>query len=195
MEYEPQEWFYLSNQLSKNWALYLREKGSTDWIERPVPESRPLDPDKEGVPLYGDYIADPTSVFTRLDRRAPLSDPIDVEVKPVSPLDPLPQDDTQARLLPSLRHHAVPLGARSAGLRAQPALPNSNSPCPAANDSSIACLPWTVRSRPPKNGAIAFRYVATDEEFEALRQPRTLQVELPSLGIDEERSVCGAGLG
>ncbi|MED6307481.1 MAG: hypothetical protein VX563_05690, partial [Planctomycetota bacterium] len=62
LEYAPQDEFYLSEALSKNWALYLREKGTKTWIERPVAAARPLDPRTVGVPLYNDKIADPSSV-------------------------------------------------------------------------------------------------------------------------------------
>ena len=78
LEFDPQEWFYLRNDLAKSWALYVRPKGSTTWTERPI----------HGLPLYNDYIGNRDDVYqTGGDDMLPL-DPIDIAVGAVAPDDP-----------------------------------------------------------------------------------------------------------
>jgi hypothetical protein len=78
LEFDPQEWFYLRNDLAKSWALYVRPKGSTTWTERPI----------HGLPLYNDYIGNRDDVYqTGGDDMLPL-DPIDIAVGAVAADDP-----------------------------------------------------------------------------------------------------------
>lgn len=54
LEYDPQEWFYLANWVEKSWALYLRERGQTHWIQRPL----------DDLPLYNDFVGSLEEVWT-----------------------------------------------------------------------------------------------------------------------------------
>ena len=189
LEYEPQQWFYLSNQLSKNWALYLREKGATEWVERPIPAASPLDPDKEGVPLYGDYIADPSSLNVRRNRRLPLGDPLDVEIPPVAENDPLPDlilkvDSYLRYAVMQTRWEPGPSGAPvNPMVNLDVRIPNQ----PPRSQRLVALDPAEASS---DNGAIVFRYVQTEADFEALQQPAELKVSVPSLGFSETRPLA-----
>lgn len=76
LEYDPQEHFYLMDSR----AIYLREVGQKQWVQRPIPGS---------LPRYNDYIATARDVWT--DEAEPLSPhPIHVPVPAVEPNDPLP---------------------------------------------------------------------------------------------------------
>jgi hypothetical protein len=78
LEYEPQSWFYLRNELAKSWALYVRAPGTSEWFERPI----------EGLPLYNDYIGDRDLVYkSDAEGELPLS-PLDIAVPAVDPKDP-----------------------------------------------------------------------------------------------------------
>ncbi|MDI9404491.1 MAG: hypothetical protein QM516_11525 [Limnohabitans sp.] len=78
LEYEPQSWFYLRNELVKSWALYVRQPGTSTWFERPI----------EGLPLYNDYVGDRDLVYhSETADEVPLS-PLDIAVPAVDPKDP-----------------------------------------------------------------------------------------------------------
>lgn len=75
--YKPQEYFYLMNSA----AIYLREKGSTAWVQRPIRD----------LPRYNDYINRATAVWPRFDDSGsdlPLR-PIAIDIPPMHSDDPL----------------------------------------------------------------------------------------------------------
>ncbi len=80
----PQPWMYLSNDITKSWALYLREVRPDappgPWVERPI----------EGLPLYNDWVADLSSVWVSAPAELPRPRPLAVPVPPSDPADPLP---------------------------------------------------------------------------------------------------------
>lgn len=82
LDYAPQEWVYLANWVQKSWALYLRERGTDRWYQRPV----------EGLPLYNDYIGSRDEVWLPGDRHIPI-DPLDVHVPSYEAGDPLAGTD------------------------------------------------------------------------------------------------------
>jgi hypothetical protein len=186
--YAPQDWFYLSNSLSKNWALYLRKKGEDAWVERPVPVSMPLDPDKNGVPLYNDYIADPSSVLLAQKGLSPLDDALDVEVVPVFPDDPLPH--TSLSIDSYLRYAHMQS-------RVEPGGPDSPvNPVVELELSAVGVQSERLelfaldptRSR-GESGVIAFKYIQDEAALERVIAAPSMRVEIPSLGIDEVRTL------
>ena len=78
LDYESQQYFYVRNDLTKAWALYLRSKGSAMWIERPM----------EGVPLYNDSISSHGDVFESPSTTAAPLHPMHVLVPAVAANDP-----------------------------------------------------------------------------------------------------------
>ncbi|MFM1822478.1 MAG: Cytochrome c biosis protein Ccs1 [Planctomycetota bacterium] len=83
LDYEPQRWFYLRNELVKSWALYVRRPGETAWTERPI----------HGLPMYNDYIGDRSLVFDGEGAREIPLDPLDIRVPAVAADDPFPGID------------------------------------------------------------------------------------------------------
>ena len=81
LDYDPQDWVYLANWVQKSWALYVRERGTQRWYQRPV----------DGLPLYNDYVASFDDVWLAPGSDLPL-DPLDVRVPPFEAGDPLPGD-------------------------------------------------------------------------------------------------------
>lgn len=188
LAYEPQSWFYLSNQLSKNWALYLREEGSTQWVERPIPAARPLDPSKKGLPLYGDYLADPTLLARGSAQANAEPNPLDVHVPAVAANDPMHGIDF--RLDSYIRYGALQTvyeqGEHSAPFNPLIDLHIDAEGHSGANHRLLALDP---QRNSEADGLIAFRTVDSEEAFNAMTQPPKLHVRIPSAGIDVTRGL------
>ena len=187
LEYAPQDWFYLSNQLSKNWALYLREKGTTDWVERPIPVAVPLAGGNRGLPLYGDHVADPAGIFSG-GRRVPDADPLDVVVEPVASDDPLPG---VALRLDSYLRYALMQTRWEEGTPEDPVNPMAELTIsiPGQDPSTRRLVALDPEQSSTEGGAIAFRVVDSEEAFERLLSPPSLRVRLPGLDFEETRQV------
>ena len=188
LQYAPQDEFYLSEALSKNWALYLREKGASHWVERPVEAARPLDPRNVGVPLYNDKVADPASIFVTPSQERPQADPLSVVVDPVAADDPLP--DTPIRIDSYLRYaqltqRVVP-GGPDAPLNPIIDLTLSSVQ---GNRETLQFRAFDPERSFVEDGIIAFRYIEDEAEFEQLLEPSVLTVEIPELGISEAREL------
>ncbi len=104
LDYAPQQWFYLSNDLAKSWAIYLREVTASGrhgpWVERPI----------DGLPLYNDYVGELDEIWQpeRLKAR-----PLRLAVPAGSPADPLPGvaiDVTAYLRYAVMQEHRVPGG-------------------------------------------------------------------------------------
>jgi hypothetical protein len=78
LEYEPQEYFFLRNELVKSWALYVRKPGDTEWVERPI----------DGMPMYNDYVAEPSMVYQMAGDYVLPPAGLNIAVPPTRPNDP-----------------------------------------------------------------------------------------------------------
>ncbi len=194
LDYAPQDEFYLSEMLSKNWALYLREKGTQTWIERPVAAARPLDPRNVGVPLYNDKIADPSSVFVTGAQPRPASQPLSVVVDPVSPEDPLP--DTPIRIDSYLRYAQLSSRIAPGGPTAplNPVMDVTLS-SDQGDRETLQFRAFDPERSSVEDGVIAFRFVRDEAEFASLLESSLLTVEIPELGIRETRTLDSLGEG
>ncbi len=106
LEYEPQQYVYLANWISKNWALYLRERGTSEWSMRPV----------DGLPLFNDSIGSYDDVW--IDHDLPL-DPVSIDVSSVEQSDPLA--GTDVRITGYLRYATMQRRRIPGGERLNPA--------------------------------------------------------------------------
>lgn len=88
LEYDPQQYFYLMDSR----ALYLREVGQREWVQRPI----------NNLPRYNDYIAAADDVWQAPGDEPLAPEPIINEVPPSSPNDPLP--NTTFRISRYLRY-------------------------------------------------------------------------------------------
>ena len=70
LDYQPQKYFHVVD----SWALYLREQGSSEWVQRPI----------EGLPRYNDYFADRSHVWLPPDMAGPRPNPLDILVEPIT---------------------------------------------------------------------------------------------------------------
>lgn len=193
LQYAPQDEFYLSEALSKNWALYLRDKGTTRWIERPVPASTPLRPDKTGVPLYNDYVADASSVFM-VGRRTAGEDPLAVRVPSVSPNDPLAGTDL---MIDSYLRYAQMRTRLEPGTADDPLNPiiDVSLSSPGIPTSTTRLEAFDPERAKAEDGVLAFKFITEEARFESLQKPGTITVSIPTLGITETRTVDSFGDG
>jgi hypothetical protein len=175
LDYEAAEWFYLRNDLAKNWALYVRDANSTAaWVERPI----------DGPFLYNDYIADRAWVWNpgSGDTAIPI-DPLDVHVGAVAANDPAP--DITFDISGYLRYAVM----RSQAIEGTPTTPLNpvvwiDVAAPSLGRSNEYQL---VAFDPNQNtadaGLLALRWVSDEASFEAVAAPAELVLSIPELAI------------
>ena len=184
LEYEPQRWFYLRNELVKSWALYVRRPGDRDWTQRPI----------EGLPLYNDYVGDRSLVFQQGgDAQLPL-DPIDVPVPATDPADPFP--DVTFRVTGYLRYALT----RSRFSEGPPTAPiNPVAFVTVASDRGQKEEYRLVARDPERSkadgGLLVFASIEDEREIERLSRQPAVEIRIPSKGIvirEEIRDVAAA---
>jgi len=189
LTYEPQQWFYLRTELSKCWALYVRDAkknglNENPWVERTI----------TGLPLYNDYIGDRSLVFQDPSEQPLPLDPIDVTVNATDPAnDPFP--DLAFRVTGFLRYATmrsrfVPGSAQS------PLNPVARMLVtgPDGQRGSYQLVALDPRSNKADEGVLQFRYVANEAAFAALTRKPTLRFVIPSLGIDVREPISSVAL-
>lgn len=172
LDYEPQQWLYLRNELVKSWALFVRKPGEKEWIERPI----------EGMPMYNDYVAEPSMVFqmtgdTVLPKRG-----LDIKVPAVSPADPFP--DVVFDVSGYLRY-AIPRSRWVEGPTGSPLNPVAfvtieSDRGQRANYSLVAL----DRERSKADGGLLrLATIADESEFAPLLKQPAIEISIPSKGV------------
>jgi len=189
LDYAPQEWFYLRNDLAKSWALYLRPKANpgeapAEWTERRI----------EGLPLYNDYIGSRDAVYQMGgDDLLPL-DPIDIAVGPTSEGDPF--KDVGFRVNGYLRY-AIP---RSRAVDGGPSSPvNPIAMVEVASEQGLRA-PYRLIALDPQQsradeGLLRFVHLADESQFERFTRQPAIRLRIPAKGIEvreEIRDVAAA---
>ena len=169
IEYSPEPWFYLSNDIVKSWALYLREvpaDGPTGpWIERPI----------DGLPLYNDYVADLNDVWLPTGGALVRKRPLHVAVEPVDPADPLP--DVTLNVNSYLRYAVTETRRRKGGSIFDPVVRvRVSSTSGRDQDYQLVALDPVERMEP--GGRLVFEWMDTEADFDEL-----LDVRPPMLTI------------
>ncbi len=174
LDYAPQEWFYLSSDIQKCWALYLREAPAGaapgPWVERPI----------EGLPLYNDYVSDVDAVWGMPG--PPLRpDPLRVEIPPVAPDDPMPGAEVTATSY--LRYAVLEPRRRPGGDAFDPAITvRLESSDGRGQVYDLAALDPVQKMEP--GGRMAFEWAATEEAFAALLREPMLRIKVPSASVE-----------
>ena len=174
LDFESARWMYLRNDLAKSWALYLRELGEEEWVERPI----------DGQFLYNDYIADRNWIWNpgSGDDQVPI-DPIDVPIPAVSPDDPAP--DLELRVAGYLRYAQVRSQAVSGGIGGtlnpaawvEAALPGEGL------QREYMMMAFDGQRSTADEGMLAFRWVSEESEFQELATPPSLILKVPELNV------------
>ncbi len=168
---DPQSSFYLVH----SFALYLRERGTQQWIERPI----------DGLPRYNDYISAAAEVWP--SPAVPAPDPIDISVPARTSDDPLAGKDLQ--IAGYLRYARVLPQNVDGGDRLNP-VASLRVVASTGQQFNYELEAFNPALSTAENGAVAFRWAATPQEFESLRKPPHMIVSVPKAGIkDLELSV------
>jgi hypothetical protein len=170
LELAPQDSFYLQH----SWALYLREKGSDRWIERPI----------RGLPRFNDYIASLEHVWPAPGEKPLKPDPLDVRIPAADPADPLP--DVTFTISEYLRYATMETQFLDGGAQLNPAIQVRLSQGPLQGET------FNMRAFDPQasshRNTLGFVWVEDESEFEALRTvvAPMLSISVPGAGIDLE---------
>ena len=172
LEYAGQGWFYLRNDLSKAWALYVRAPGDGPWTMRPI----------DGLPLYNDYIASRDEVFN--GDGTPI-DPIDLSVPATDPDDPF--KDVALRINGFLRY-AIDRSRWMPGTERDPFNPvvmlqvSTGKPGEAGDRYQLQALD---PERSMADGGLLRAQVIRDEaEIARASSQPSLRIAVPSIGFD-----------
>jgi hypothetical protein len=178
LEYVPQEWFYLSNDLSKSWALYLREVADDGpagaWVERPI----------DGLPLYNDRVADLSDVWVPLS--PPLRpDPLHVDVPSIAEDDPLA--DVPIRVTSYLRYAFMDARRRLGGDLFDPTIRLRLATGEGFSEEYELVAFDATRNMEP-HGRMIFEWLESESELEAILAVRApvLKISVPEASVDLE---------
>jgi hypothetical protein len=177
LEFKPQRWFYLKNELNTSFALYLRRPGELAWVERPI----------RGMPQYNDYIADRAWVFESEGTRVPI-DPIDIPVPPVDPRDPAP--DITFRVNGYLRY-AVERSRLVPGRPDDPLNPTAFMTITSdrGERSDYRLQAFDPEGRRADGGLLAFHWINDEAELAPLLRQPTLRISIPAEEIEIEAPI------
>jgi hypothetical protein len=183
LEYAPQQWFYLSNDMNKSWALYLREVVDdgppSPWVQRPI----------KGLPLYNDYVADLEDVWPPGGQGPHRPRPLRVEIPPAADTgDPLGDVtiiatsylryatmDTRRRMGEGIFDPAVDVRLEAADGRRQ--------------EHQLVAFDAARRSR--EQGQLVFEWIDDPGRIDALldvREP-VLRISVPEVSVEIEAPV------
>jgi cytochrome c-type biogenesis protein CcsB len=180
LEYAPQEWFYLSNDMTKSWALYLREVAGDGppepWVERPI----------EGLPLYNDYVADLEDVWLPGSDAPRRPRPLHVEIPPaVGSRDPLGEVTIIARSY--LRYAVMDARREMGGGIFDPAV-NIRLEATDGRRRDYQLVALDAAQRSQEQGQLVFEWVDDPEQLDRLLEIREplLKISVPAASIEIE---------
>ena len=172
LDYEPQQWLYLRNELVKSWALYVRKPGEKEWIERPI----------HGMPMYNDYVAEPSMVFQMAGDIELPKQGLDIKVPAVDAADPFP--DVVFDVSGYLRY-AIPRRRFVEGPAGSPLNPVAfvtiQSDSGQRGDYRLVAFD-RERSR-ADGGLLRLASIASEAEFAPLTQQPAIEITIPSQGV------------
>lgn len=184
LDYEPQQWFYLRNELVKSWALYVRKPGDTQWVERPI----------RGMPMYNDYVAEPSMVFQSAGDTVLPRSGLDIAVPATSPDDPFA--DVVFEVSGYLRY-ALPRSRFVEGDASAP--PNAVAFVTVASEGGQRADYRLVAADPERasadGGLLRFASITDESQFAQFASQPTIELRIPSQGVvvrEEIREVASA---
>ncbi|MCP4011718.1 MAG: hypothetical protein GY728_01285, partial [Phycisphaeraceae bacterium] len=179
LEFAPTDHLFLANNLSKSWALYLREVGDDRWVERPI----------DGDFLYNDYVADRDWIWTESTMDPVPIDPIDVPIPAVATDDPAP--DLVLAATGYLRYAVM----RSRAARGGPDAPlNPTAWITISAPSMDRSTDYVLEAFDPERsvadgGLMVFRAIESESDLEEVESNPMLRVEIPEIGFMVERPI------
>ena len=185
LDYESANWLYLRNDLAKSWALYLREFGSEEWVERPI----------DGSFLYNDYIGDPDWIWNSGtgSNRMPLR-PMDIDIPAVFENDPAPELTFQATGFLRYAQMRSRAGIGGQGSPINPVVWLEASAMEGELSETFTLMAFDPEQASADNGNLLFRWISDEVAFDTFLAKPTLTVEIPELGISVEQPLDNASL-
>jgi hypothetical protein len=186
LDYQPTRWFYLKNDAVKSWALYVRQPGDSQWVERPI----------HGLPLYNDFIASREDVIQLPGERPIPLDPIDLPIPAVDPADPFPEITLHATgyiRYAATRSTLAPMPGVAPGAPLAPGV-QFQLALGEGRVRDYLMLALDSRTNRSEEGLVRFTVARTAEELSALQKPPTLEFSIPSLGIQESSPITGLSM-
>ncbi|MBM4112929.1 MAG: hypothetical protein FJ253_06075, partial [Phycisphaerae bacterium] len=182
LEYESTRWFYLRNDISKAWALYVRRPDDRGWTMRPI----------DGLPLYNDWISSRDDVVVPERMDLPVR-ALDLRVPPIGPTDPLPN---VTFTIGGYLRYAFERSRVVAGGPEAPPNPVASFTVrgPRGTMSSYTLAALDPESRSDDGGLVRMHAVKDEAGFAALLEPPTLRIRVPSLGIDASQPIDGVAM-
>ncbi|MDY7109185.1 MAG: hypothetical protein SYC29_11175 [Planctomycetota bacterium] len=174
LDYAPQEYFYLAGSS----ALYLREVGAEEWIERPI----------DDLPRFNDYLASYDHVWLGSSMVPPPLRPIEVAVPPADVGDPMP--DVAFSITEHLRYAQMRQRIAGGGDRINPAATVRIAvDTGAMQDYELLAL--DPQRRTALGGALEFHWLESEPALAALRDaaPPMLHIEIPAQDIVLEEPI------
>ena len=172
LEYEPQQWMYLRNELVKSWALYVRKPGDTEWVERPI----------EGLPMYNDYVAEPSMVFQMAGDIELPKQGLDIQVPAVDPADPFP--DVVFDVSGYLRY-AIPRSRFVEGSAGSPLNPVAfvTIESDRGQRADYRLVAFDRERATADGGLLRLASIAEEADFAPLLQQPTIEISIPEKGV------------
>jgi len=168
--YEPQNYFYLMDSA----ALYVREVGSTQWIERPI----------SGLPHYSNHIAFRDEIWQPEGEKPLVPDPLHIEVPAVIAGDPLTGLDVRVT---GRVHYVEAIESRwvAGSGRQNPYLSVELVPSDGARER-VDLLALHPQQRSAKDGMLEFCWAASAADVAqfATRVGNMLTIQVPDENID-----------
>ncbi|MAD19071.1 MAG: hypothetical protein CMJ52_02475 [Planctomycetaceae bacterium] len=180
LEFAPTDHLFLRNDLSKSWALYLREVGSGTWVERPI----------DGDFLYNDYIADRDWIWTESSMDPVPIDPMDVPIPAVSPDDPAPDLVLAATgyLRYAVMRDRATRGGRDAAFNPTAWVTISAPSMDRSTDYVLQAL--DPQRSVADGGLMVFRALESESDLGGVESRPTLRIEIPELDFVAERPIA-----
>ncbi len=180
LEFAPTDHLFLRNDLSKSWALYLREVGSDTWVERPI----------DGDFLYNDYIADRDWIWTESSMDPVPIDPMDVPIPAVSAEDPAPDLVLAATgyLRYAVMRDRATRGGRDAAFNPTAWVTISAPSMDRSTDYVLQAL--DPQRSVADGGLMVFRALESESDLGGVESRPTLRIEIPELDFVAERPIA-----
>lgn len=168
LELEPQTRFYLMSSA----ALYVREVGAAEWVERPI----------DDLPHYSEHIASTTEIWQPDGDPIIEPDPLNIKVEPADENDPLV--DTSVKVVGRLRYspneevRAVP-----GGTQLYPVLNVQLESTETRRNYELTAM--HPRDWQAEGGMLGFLWAQSPQELNALagRVQDSLSITIPDRGV------------
>ena len=167
LDYEPQEYFYVM----KSWAIYVRQIGSKDWVERPI----------RGLPRYHDRVGSRDLVHSDPSYRVPLRS-LDLPVESAPGGDAL--GSASVRVTGFLRYAHMQREWRDGGARLNPVAQLSVL-SGGGRPKTYELQALDSARRLSQDGMVEFRWLDNAEALESLQTDSAAMVTVTAIGHDD----------